>query len=179
VNISELRRDDLPELQEFFAALPEGDRTFIKEDVLNPQTLQGWVDGQHGGRRWLGRDEGGRIIGFLAVLPLLGWSSHVGEVRIVVAPDARGCGLGEQLARHALVQALQMGLSKLMVEVVAVQERAIGMFTRIGFQGEALLRDHIRDRSGNLQDLILLAHFVEDTWSRMATVGLEETVGQA
>ena len=36
----------------------------------------------------------------------VGWSDHVGEVRLVVAPGRRGSGLGRQLARHALVSAV-------------------------------------------------------------------------
>ena len=48
------------------------------------------------------------------------------------------------------------------------------MFTALGFTGEALLRDHIRDRDGRLRDLIVLAHYVDETWAAMATVGLQE-----
>src|SRR3712207_9110185 len=41
------------------------------------------------------------------------WSDHVGEVRLVVSPSARGQGLGRDLARHALVEAVRSGLTKL------------------------------------------------------------------
>ena len=47
------------------------------------------------------------------------------------------------------------------------------MFTDLGFRGEALLRDHIRDREGELRDLLVLAHDAGDEWSSMASVGLE------
>ena len=43
-------------------------------------------------------------------IPLHGWSSHVGEVRIVVDPDHRGRGVGQALARHAVLEALELGL---------------------------------------------------------------------
>ena len=52
------------------------------------------------------------------------------------------------------------------------------MFTALGFTGEALLRDHIRDRDGRLSgDLVVLAHYVEETWAAMATVGLQGNGG--
>jgi hypothetical protein len=35
------------------------------------------------------------------------------------------------------------------------------MFTSLGFTGEALLRDHIRARSRELHDLVVLAHFAD------------------
>ena len=76
------------------------------------------------------------------------------------------------LARRALVDAIELGLKKLNVEVVAEQEGAVAMFGGLGFQAEGLLRDHVRDRGGELRDLVLLAHPVDDQWEAMAAVGL-------
>ena len=161
----------LDALARFFADLPEGDRTFVKEDVDGVGAIRAWLDPQ---RQWLALDSDERIVGFLAVLPLRGWSDHVGEIRLVVHPDHRGAGLGRALARHALREAVGRGLSKVQVEVVADQEALLAMFTGLGFTGEALLRDHVRDRTGALRDLVLLAHHVDDTWASMRTVGLDD-----
>jgi ribosomal protein S18 acetylase RimI-like enzyme len=164
-------------LVRFFAALPEGDRTFIKEDVTDPATVQAWTAGDDRAQRWVAVD-GNDVQGYVAVLRLPGWSDHVGEVRLVVAPSARGSGLGRDLARHALVSAVEAGMTKLVVEVVAEQGAALALFTALGFSGEALLRDQIRDREGQLRDLMVLAHHVNETWSGMDTVGLPEALGQ-
>jgi ribosomal protein S18 acetylase RimI-like enzyme len=118
----------------------------------------------------------GAVRGYVAVLPLSGWSDHVGEVRLVVAPASRGTGLGRDLARHALVQAVEAGLRKLVVEVVPDQGSALALFTALGFTGEALLRDQIRDRDGELRDLMVLAHHVGDTWSGMTAVGVADVL---
>jgi ribosomal protein S18 acetylase RimI-like enzyme len=158
-------------LARFFAELPEGDRTFVKEDVDGSGAVRAWLDPR---RQWLALDEDDRIVGFVAVLPRHGWSDHVGEIRLVVHPGHRGAGLGRELARHALREALGQGLSKVQVEVVADQEPLLAMFTGLGFTGEALLRDHVRDHAGALHDLVLLAHHVDDTWASMRTVGLDE-----
>jgi ribosomal protein S18 acetylase RimI-like enzyme len=117
------------------------------------------------------------VTGYVAVRPLPGWSDHVGEVRLVVSPTRRGDGLGRELARRALVEAVSSGLSKLVVEVVAEQGAALALFTDLGFTGEALLRDHIRDRSGELRDLMVLAHHVSETWSGMDAVGIADELG--
>jgi len=69
---------------------------------------------------------------------------------------------------------LEAGLTKVVVEVVADQEPAIGLFTRLGFKPEALLCNHVRDRSGELHDLLVLAHDVEDVESVMATTGITD-----
>ena len=110
----------------------------------------------------------------LGLLPQVGWSAHVGSLRLVVDPACRGKGVGRELARRGLLTSLDMGLTKTVVEVVADSAHAIGMFQAIGFEPEALLRDHVRDRQGGLRDLVVLSHLVEGTWSGMATAGFED-----
>lgn len=171
--VVELGPERCDALLTFFAALPAGDLTFIKEEVTDPDTVRAWTSGPASGGRWVAVD-GDEVTGYVAVRPLPGWSDHVGEVRLVVSPSHRGSGLGRELARHALVQAVGSGLSKLVVEVVAEQGAALALFTELGFTGEALLVDHIRDRNGELRDLMVLAHHVRDTWSGMDSVGVAD-----
>ncbi|WP_433781208.1 N-acetyltransferase family protein [Actinomycetospora sp. CA-101289] len=170
--VVELDADHVDALARFFADLPAGDLTFVKEDVGGPAAIRGWM---RPGRQWLALDDG-EVAGFVAVLPLHGWSDHVGEIRLVVHPRHRGAGLGRTLARHALLRALEQGLRKVVVEVVADQEALLGMFSGLGFTGEALLTDHVRDREGRLHDLVLLAHHVETTSAAMRAIGLEDEV---
>lgn len=157
----------------FFGSLPEGDRTFIKEEVTDPDTVRSWATEDSPGGRWVAVD-GDEVTGYVAVRPLPGWSDHVGEVRLVVSPTRRGSGLGRELARRALTEAVSSGLSKLVVEIVAEQGAALALFTDLGFSGEAVLRDHIRDRDGELRDLMVLAHHVNETWAGMDTVGIAD-----
>lgn len=163
------------ELRAFFERIPEGDRTSFAEDVLQPPLFDEWLTDARG-RRALSVTDTGQVEGYVAVLPLVGWSSHVGSLRVVVDPGCRGKGLGRDLARHGLLASLELGLTKIVVEVVADAVPAIGMFQAIGFEPEALLRDHVRDRAGQLRDLVVLAHGVDDTWSGMATAGIEEAL---
>ena len=155
----------------FMADLPEGDLTFIREPGLNAERVHGWVDDESLSRRWVVLEEGA-VVAFLAVLRLPAWSDHVGEIRLVVHPEHRGRGLGRDLARRALLHAANEGLAKLIVEIGAHDEAHIAMFNAIGFKGEALLLDHIRDREGRLRDLVVLAHYLDDTSADMATLGL-------
>ena len=161
-------------LVRFFTGLPEGDLTFIKEDVTDPATVRSWAE--DGSARWVATGDDGEVEGYVAVRRLAGWSDHVAELRLVVGPRRRGAGLGRALARHAVVAAIGSGAKKLVVEVVADQGPAVAMFSRLGFTGEALLEDHIRDRSGQLRDLMVLAHRVDATWAAMDTLGLPEAL---
>jgi ribosomal protein S18 acetylase RimI-like enzyme len=177
MTVVELGPDRCDALLRFFGNLPDGDLTFIKEEVTDPETVRSWATGKGPGGRWVAVADGGddaEVTGYVAVRPLPGWSDHVGEVRLVVSPAHRGSGLGRELARRALVEAVGAGLTKLVVEVVAEQGAALALFTELGFTGEALLVEHIRDRSGQLRDLLVLAHHVRKTWEEMDTVGIAD-----
>jgi L-amino acid N-acyltransferase YncA len=110
----------------------------------------------------------------MAVVPLHGWSSHVGEVRVIVDPDRRGRGIGRTLARRAVIEAAELQLRKMVVEVVADQEATIAMFRSLGFDPEALLTNHVRDQAGALRDLMILAHSVDEQWSSLVVAGIAD-----
>ena len=93
---------DANALSAFFGAIPEGDRMFFKEDVLDPDVVGGWTTGDQRGWRLLGLGDDG-VVGYVAALPGLGWSSQVGELRLVVAPGHRRRGVGRDLARRGLM----------------------------------------------------------------------------
>ena len=169
MDIRHLEPRDREPLKRFLRRIPEGDRTFFKEDVADPAVVDAWV--QPGTARALAI-EGETVLGYVAVVPLHGWSSHVGEIRLIVDPEARGRGVGRALARRGVVEAMNLELTKLVVEVIADQEPTIAMFRSLGFDPEALLTDHVRDRSGQLRDLMVLAHTVEEQWSSMVMAGI-------
>lgn len=159
------------DVRAFFGRVPEGDRTFFREDVLAPGVLESWKESPDS--RFVACD-GNDIVGYVAVIRGVGWSSHVGELRVVVDPARRRQGIGRALARHGLVHGLELGLKKLVVEVVADQEPTLAMFAGLGFQPEALLKDHVRDAGGQLHDLITMAHMVDETWGVMRGTGMDE-----
>jgi L-amino acid N-acyltransferase YncA len=171
MDIRHLEPADRAAVERFLRRIPEGDRTFFKEDVADPAVVDAWV--RPGTARVLAV-EGGEILGYVALAPLHGWSSHVGEVRVVVDPEQRGRGVGRALTRRAVLEAITLGLTKMVVEVVADQEATVGMFRALGFEPEALLVDHVRDRSGRLRDLLVLAHSVEEQWAALEMAGIAD-----
>lgn len=171
MDIRPIEADDSAALSRFFERIPESDRTFLKEDVGDRRVLEDWVQPDTG--RTIAVDDG-VVVGALAVVPLVGWSSHVGEVRLVVDPDHRGRGVGRRLARQAVLDAVDMELSKLVVEVIADQAALIAMFRGLGFEPEALLTDHVRDRSGQMRDLIVLANSVDEQFAALSAAGVAD-----
>lgn len=173
IQIRPVTGGDEAALAAFLARIPEGDRTFFKENELDREAVAAWV-ADTTSLRAVAVDPSGPIVGYVALLPGVGWSSHVGDLRLVVDPRQRRRGIGRQLASWSLLHAVQAGLAKVVVEVVAEQSAAIAMFQGLGFEAEALLKDHIRDREGGLRDLVVLAHGVDGNWSALATLGLEQ-----
>jgi ribosomal protein S18 acetylase RimI-like enzyme len=173
VKIVALGAEQADALVTFFSRLPNEDLTLMREDVTESDIVRGWADRP---AHWVALDDDA-VVGFAAVRPLPSWSDHVGDLRLVVDSAHRRAGIGRTLARHALTDAVRAGRRKIVVELATDQEHALAMFNSLGFTGEALLRDHIRDRQGNLRDLIMLAHFVDATWASMNTIGVSAELG--
>ena len=173
MEIRQLEERDQPAIERFIARIPEGDRTFFKEDVADPDVVQAWA--RPGAARLLAVEDDA-VVGSAAVVPLHGWSSHVGEVRVIVDPARRGKGVGRALAQRVILEALELGLTKMVVEVIAEQESTVNMFRSLGFDPEALLRDHVRSRDGEVHDLMILAQSLEETYAALSAAGIADSL---
>jgi GNAT superfamily N-acetyltransferase len=167
----------------FVSRLDDSDLAFISDQADDPDTVAKWASGHGRGRHWVVLDEnasdGPEVVALVAVVPLRGWASHVGELRLVVRPDRRGQGLGQRLIRFALVEAVRMGLLKVQVDVVAEAEQRVAMFTELGFTPEALLADVFRSRDGALHDLMILSYPVSQRLAEVAQYGTAEALSGA
>ncbi|GAB91465.1 GNAT family N-acetyltransferase [Gordonia rhizosphera] len=172
MTIRPLTPEDADALALLFGGLSEHDVTVLREDVTDPASAARLA--QEPGMRWIDINEDGRIDGYAAMTRLPGWSDHVGELRLVVDSKDRGAGVGRRLVQHALREGFRAGLSKVVIELATDEDRVLDMFGSLGFTGEALLRDHIRDRDGRLRDLIVLAHHAQAGLENLDVVGLTD-----
>ena len=176
MEIRTLDSGDRDAMRAFFTRIPDGDRRFFREDVLDEGVLERWLADRRGARL-VAVDQDDTIRGYEALVPGVGWSSHVGDLRVIVDPSARGQGVGTALVREAVLLTEPLGLSKLAVEVVAAETGTVAMFRSLGFQPEALLCDHVRDRHGVAHDLMLLVHAAEDNRAFLGAMGIDGAVG--
>ena len=167
---------DASALGEFFATMPAEDRTYFYWDVDDPSVTNAWTNEPRRHARGV-FDPQGRLLAFAALQPGVDFFSHVGQLVLAVAPEQRRQGLGKALARMMLIEALESGLRKVTVMIAADNAGAIEMFGQLGFECEALLRDHLRSPAdGALRDVVLLAHLADETWSTMLTGGFEHAL---
>ena len=163
VSIRPFARADATGVAEFAQGLPEHDLLFLSRDIKHARVIEAWVDAQAAGEiESLVATANDRIVATTAIVrDPLGWSPHVAELRMLVSPTMRGKGLGRALLDASIALAREAGATKLTARMTPDQLGAITLFEEAGFRGEAMLRDHVRDRDGALHDLIILSLGVE------------------
>ncbi len=85
-----------------------------------------------------------------------GWEDHLGEMRLLVAENYRGNGLGRALAREIYIRAFPLDLTMIVARIMRPQTGARRILRRFGFTEGAVLADHVRDREGHKQDLLMM-----------------------
>jgi L-amino acid N-acyltransferase YncA len=153
---------DRAEVGEFFERVPEEDRAFLKEDLINRYEVEVWLDEIDIDRETVIVAVAGKQIVGTAVLERQrqGWSRHVGEIRIVADPAFRRRGLGQALADAVMDLAQKAGLEKLLAQMVSDRPEPIHVFKRLGFRTEATFNDQVKDRHGNTHDLLVMARYM-------------------
>ena len=132
MQIRHIEPADRVALEEFLQRIPDADRTFLKEDVADPDVVAAWA--RPGDARSIALDDDGVVLGYVAVIPLHGWSSHVGEVRIVVDPARRGHGVGRQLLDATLAALAERGAPRVVLSTAEQNEPAQRLFASAGFR---------------------------------------------
>ncbi len=87
-------------------------------------------------------------------------STHVADVGLMVAVDARRQGVGRALMQAAVDWAREAGVHKLELHVFPWNEAAIALYDAFGFEREGYRKRHYR-RGGDFVDAILMAYEVE------------------
>ena len=172
VVIKPLDVEEASAVLKFYRSLPEEDRLFLRDDVTKPEWL----------RRFVARIESGEVVSLVAEAhgkivgeatlyrALHGWTVHVAELRVAVAPAMRRSGLGTTLARELVRLATRMGVEKMVIQVVENQVGARKMFRKLGFRQEAVLRGHVKDIHGMKRDLIVGSNDISHIWDAMESL---------
>lgn len=114
------------------AVLAPGDTYAWAPDTSREEALAMWHP--PGGRTIVAHHEG-RLVGtYLLKANQPGLGNHVANCGYMVAPDARGRGLGEALCRHSLDLARSLGFRAMQFNaVVSTNLGAITVWQRCGF----------------------------------------------
>jgi GNAT superfamily N-acetyltransferase len=144
--------EDGPAVLAFARGLPAHDLLFLPRDISQEKVLNAWLSE-------IVRDP-------------LSWARHVGELRVVTSSAVRGKGVGRALIEESFAIALSLGLEKLCAHMTVDQRGAIEIFEGLGFRGEALLRDQVKDPDGTKHDIVILSHDVARVQAQMEAYGV-------
>jgi L-amino acid N-acyltransferase YncA len=85
------------------------------------------------------------------------WRRHLGEIRVVVAPEYKRRGLGKLIIADLFRTAKQHGVEKVVAKMAAPQASARKIFERLGFHVDSVLPEYIKDADGNLDSLVIMS----------------------
>ena len=114
----------------------------ILRDLRQPTTFAGFV-----------AEDVGRVVGSIdiRIAPY-----GVGSVAMAILDGYRSQGIGTRLVERGTEWAKQAGAHKLALEVWPHNDRAIGLYKKLGFVEEGRLHRHYRRRSGELWDAVVM-----------------------
>jgi L-amino acid N-acyltransferase YncA len=159
-------------------SIPDHDQLFLRRDITRPSVVDRWIaELERGELVTVLAERDGRLGGYATVQPDRDtWSPHVAELRVHVAPDARGRGLGRVLTQEAFAIALSAGIEKMTARMTPDQHAALRAFEGLGFRAEGLLRDYVKDKKGETHDLLVLSHDVARFHAMLEAYGVAEAL---
>ncbi len=162
VTIRPLAEGDRTKLLEFGAALPQDDWLYLEDDLRNPDVIARLLN-VRGAEHWrqivaVGPD--GSIAAYSSIAQLPGWSSHVANIKLLVAESWRRTGLGTRMAATIVEVARELGAAKLTVRMLEEQRTGQAIFGLLGFTVEGVLKNHARDRLGERRSLVIMSYLV-------------------
>ncbi len=169
VVIRDMRPEDAQRSFDFFASLPEEDRRYLRVDVRRWELVERRISDVGTGRaERLVVLDGDRVVADGSLeLEGHGWGDNIGEIRLIVARDFQRRGLGTLLARELYYLAAEHKVDRIVSRMMAPQKGARNIMKRLGFQDEFVIPNHVRDREGIWQDMILMRCNLTELWREM------------
>lgn len=107
-----------------------------------------------GARVWAITEAGGEALGRIALFAV---REGVGEIGIIMRPDATGRGLASKALDLVVAQGFgPLGLHRIMADIDPDNTSSISLFLRAGFQREGLLRGNWKTHLG-VRDSVIMA----------------------
>ena len=178
LTVRPMNAGDRGALLAFADGLPDHDLLFLRRDIRDAEVVDQWigdVESEQMTTLLAFADE--EMIGYASIdRSQLQWSSHVAEIRVVVSEAARGKGLGRLLVEQAFQAAVVAGIEKVVARMTPDQKGAVAAFEGLGFRAEGLLRNHVRDLSGEKHDLLVMGLDIVALHGTLEGYGLDEAV---
>ena len=174
-----MRPEDRDRLYGFFKSMSKRDKRYFKHDVSQREVITNWC----------------RHVDYDRVLPILalvkqddrevvvadgtlhtdrhGWSTHVAQIRVVIAVKYRKKGLGQIMLRELYDRAMQRGVEKVQAYLRHDDADAAAMLKKLGYKREAIFKDHAMDVNGRKHDVHIYYSDINELWNRMDDLNID------
>ena len=117
----------------FHEIVSAGDTYAFDPNLSREEALQYWC-GKN--TRVYVAETGGQVVGTYILRPnQSGGGSHVANAAFMVAPEARGQGIGRAMGEHCLSEARRLGFRAMQFNfVVSTNESAVRLWQQLGFK---------------------------------------------
>jgi len=160
-----LQPADEAQLVAFFAHTPPEDLRYLYDDVTDAELVASWTRNIDLRRVFplvgLIND---RIVGEATLHMGKGPKRHLAWVRIYLAPEWRGHGVGSHMLKGLIEIARKIGLHQVIAEIVASQVRVIKAFERLGFVHRFSFPDHFMTMEGVTYDVAVMILRLTEEW---------------
>jgi hypothetical protein len=169
VDLAWFQEEDRDALLAFYRSLPKEDRLYLRDDVTNQLLLDRLIEQMHDGLvLMVVARHGAKIVGESTQHFIHhGWSRHVSELRPLLRKEYEGYGIFEAMVREHIEVASELGLDKVVVRLLHIQKERKRMLETIGFEQEAVLKDHATDLEGKRHNMVIMSNYVSELWRRM------------
>ena len=150
-------RDDLPGLREVWNEVVRDGMAFPQLEELTDEAARGFFAAQD---FTAVAEDGGKVLGLYILHPNnVGRCGHQANASYAVSSKMRGMKIGEGLVRHSLEKAKELGYRILIFNaVVKGNDRAIQLYTKLGFQRVGVIPGGYLLKNGVYQDIYVYYH---------------------
>ncbi|MDE2977534.1 MAG: GNAT family protein [Acidobacteriota bacterium] len=141
--------DDRSAVLAFADGLPDHDLLFLRRDIREADVVD----------QWIGEIESGQMTTLLALA------------------DAKLIGYAS--IDRSQLQWSSHGIEKVVARMTPDQKGAVAAFEGLGFRPEGLMRNHVRDLSGEKHDLLVMGLDIVALHGTLEGYGLDEAVAAA
>jgi len=141
----------------FHAVVATGDTYAIDPYISREEALAYWFGADI---QTYVAESADRIVGTYILRPnQSGGGSHVANAAFMVAPDARGQGIGRAMGEHCLSEARRLGFRAMQFNfVVSANESAIRLWKQLGFEIVGTLPGAFRHPEKGYVDVFVMYH---------------------
>lgn len=163
-----VRREDVAGFQRYARAMVEDGRGTVQDpDEITPEwaekAIGRFIDGPARGDMGLCLvvEVDGMVVGDASVRRLdANRVRHVGVLGLGIHPEFQGLGLGRALTEAVIEWAKSVGVVRLDLAVRADNDRAISLYTSLGFERESVRKRFIREPDGRFADDLVMVRFL-------------------